>query len=303
MATKRTRTRTLSQVWCVRSPSRLNHYHTNQGLASAGTVLTRSESLVDGFQPVVPAIVPHGQVQQNPRPRRGAAWNDNEPDSTLPCPEEELPTFALRPVPYGDEIKCRILRKKSIARGGRNYPSYELYIEDGDRVVFFLSARKTNYVSQSSHYVISTERLDRWTKEATVAHVRNFIGTAFSIYDNADFSSKLKFGTHEEFAAVLYEPNILGVKGPRKMTAILPAMGENGKRAPMHPQNEKETLLFRSKRDIDPDVHVMHNKTPQWNAETESFVLNFNTRVTMASVKNFQIVHDHDRKTCLHMCL
>ena len=28
--------------------------------------------------------------------------------------------------------------------------------------------------------------------------------------------------------------------------------------------------------------------------ETQSFVLDFNQRVTIASVKNFQIVHDHD---------
>lgn len=30
--------------------------------------------------------------------------------------------------------------------------------------------------------------------------------------------------------------------------------------------------------------------------ETQSFVLNFNGRVTQASVKNFQIVHDNDCK-------
>ena len=32
-------------------------------------------------------------------------------------------------------------------------------------------------------------------------------------------------------------------------------------------------------------------------AESESFVLNFNGRVTKASVKNFQIVHPEDRKS------
>lgn len=68
-------------------------------------------------------------------------------------------------------------------------------------------------------------------------------------------------------------------------------------------------------------VLALHNKSPQWNEgiilssirtspstsnfhvadtkfmlETQSFVLNFNGRVTQASVKNFQIVHDNDRK-------
>ncbi|KAI9299281.1 tubby C-terminal-like domain-containing protein, partial [Cunninghamella echinulata] len=42
------------------------------------------------------------------------------------------------------------------------------------------------------------------------------------------------------------------------------------------------------------DLLVLHNKSPQWNEETQSFVLNFNGRVTQASVKNFQVVHDND---------
>ncbi|XP_023254048.1 protein king tubby 1-like [Seriola lalandi dorsalis] len=38
----------------------------------------------------------------------------------------------------------------------------------------------------------------------------------------------------------------------------------------------------------------LHNKTPVWNEETASHVLNFNGRVTQASIKNFQIVHNKD---------
>jgi tubby-related protein 1 len=38
----------------------------------------------------------------------------------------------------------------------------------------------------------------------------------------------------------------------------------------------------------------LHNKTPVWNDDTQSYVLNFHGRVTQASVKNFQIVHDSD---------
>ena len=42
------------------------------------------------------------------------------------------------------------------------------------------------------------------------------------------------------------------------------------------------------------EITTLYNKSPQWNEESQSFVLNFNGRVTLASVKNFQIVHDHD---------
>ena len=38
----------------------------------------------------------------------------------------------------------------------------------------------------------------------------------------------------------------------------------------------------------------LHNKTPVWNDDTQSYVLNFHGRVTQASVKNFQIVHESD---------
>ncbi|CAF4127905.1 unnamed protein product [Rotaria magnacalcarata] len=40
----------------------------------------------------------------------------------------------------------------------------------------------------------------------------------------------------------------------------------------------------------------LHNKSPIWNEETQSYVLNFHGRVTQASVKNFQVVHDNDQE-------
>lgn len=42
---------------------------------------------------------------------------------------------------------------------------------------------------------------------------------------------------------------------------------------------------------------TMINKPPKWNDTVRAFVLNFNGRVTMASVKNFQLVtpEDHER--------
>lgn len=42
----------------------------------------------------------------------------------------------------------------------------------------------------------------------------------------------------------------------------------------------------------------LHNKPPIWNEDSGSYTLNFQGRVTQASVKNFQIVHADDRE-CL----
>ena len=52
--------------------------------------------------------------------------------------------------------------------------------------------------------------------------------------------------------------------------------------------------LERWKRKLCDNLLELHNKTPVWNDETQSYVLNFHGRVTQASVKNFQLVHDDD---------
>jgi tubby-related protein 1 len=38
------------------------------------------------------------------------------------------------------------------------------------------------------------------------------------------------------------------------------------------------------------DLQLLINKPPRWNEQIGAYVLNFNGRVTMASVKNFQLV-------------
>lgn len=40
----------------------------------------------------------------------------------------------------------------------------------------------------------------------------------------------------------------------------------------------------------------MVNKPPKWNDAVGAYVLNFNGRVTMASVKNFQLVNPEDQE-------
>lgn len=40
------------------------------------------------------------------------------------------------------------------------------------------------------------------------------------------------------------------------------------------------------------EVVVMHNKPPRWNDALGAYCLNFNGRVTEASVKNFQLIAD-----------
>ncbi|KAJ3163615.1 hypothetical protein HDU86_000198 [Geranomyces michiganensis] len=217
----------------------------------------------------------------------------------------ELDAFVLKPIPMGQKLLCRIVRRKDGVE--KLYPRYELYIEDPDTShVFLLSARKKKK-SSSSYYVITTTRFaGKDDKDVMVAKVRsNFVGTAFTIYGgrNEDTTatpsqSSPRLGRNkrmrEELGMVLYDPNLLGFKGPRKMTVVLPSMTRDGKRVPLNPTDDRETLSGRLRNGNDREIMKLHNKAPQWNDETQSFVLNFNGRVTLASVKNFQIVHDND---------
>lgn len=57
---------------------------------------------------------------------------------------------------------------------------------------------------------------------------------------------------------------------------------------------ECDGLLIRYQNRRMENLIELHNKTPVWNDETQSHVLNFNGRVTQASIKNFQIVHSKD---------
>lgn len=61
-------------------------------------------------------------------------------------------------------------------------------------------------------------------------------------------------------------------------------------------QQDHESLLSKWQNKTMENLIELHNKAPVWNDDTQSYVLNFHGRVTQASVKNFQIVHDNDRK-------
>ncbi|XP_053169883.1 tubby-related protein 3 isoform X1 [Scomber japonicus] len=212
-----------------------------------------------------------------------------------------LEEFVLRPAPRGNSVKCRITRdKKGMDRG--LYPTYFMHMEreDGKRV-FLLAGRKRKK-SKTSNYLISVDATDLSREgESFIGKLRsNLMGTKFTVYDNGTNPCKNpgalleESNTRQELAAICYETNVLGFKGPRKMTVIIPGMNMNFERVPVRPQNEQESLLSRWQNHSLDNLIELHNKAPVWNDDTQSYVLNFHGRVTQASVKNFQIVHDND---------
>ncbi|XP_010114577.1 PREDICTED: tubby-related protein 1-like, partial [Chlamydotis macqueenii] len=231
--------------------------------------------------------------------KKGKGKKSKKKEERPPSPiieVDNLAEFGLQPAPQGVTIKCRVTRdKKGMDRG--LYPTYYLHL-DNDKKVFLLAGRKRKK-SKTSNYLISIDPTDlsRGGENFIGKLGSNLMGTKFTVFDNgvnpdranADWSN-----VRQELSAVVYETNVLGFKGPRKMTVIIPGMNANNERVPIRPRNDNDGLLMRWQNKNMDKVIELHNKAPVWNDETQSYVLNFHGRVTHASVKNFQIVHGSD---------
>nr|XP_018672988.1 tubby protein homolog [Ciona intestinalis] len=213
---------------------------------------------------------------------------------------DDLESFCMKPAPQGYTIKCRISRdNKGIDR--HSYPTYYLHYErDDGKKIFILAGRKRKR-SKTSNYLISVDATDLSRDgESYIGKLRsNIMGTKFTVYDHGIKLGKPginidRDNLREELVAVCYETNVLGFKGPRKMTVIIPGMNISHERVKFKPNHERETILSRWQNRNMENLIELSNKTPVWNEETQSYVLNFRGRVTQASVKNFQIVHQSD---------
>ncbi|KAM0003980.1 putative transcription factor TUBBY family [Helianthus debilis subsp. tardiflorus] len=113
---------------------------------------------------------------------------------------------------------------------------------------------------------------------------------------------------------ISYEVNVLGSRGPRRMQCVMNAIPASamdpGGSAPTQTEflvsnadSFSSLAFFRSKSaridnsqsgtlltgQNDPML-VLKNKAPRWHEQLQCWCLNFNGRVTVASVKNFQLV-------------
>jgi hypothetical protein len=152
----------------------------------------------------------------------------------LDTPESIL-SFVHQPAPRTKTLECRLVRQRSGVE--KLYPSYQLFLESpGKPQVLILTARKRKKTANAS-YVISLGHSK--AKDQIVAKLKsNFIGTEFTMFSDQE-SLKLDRQSDKlrEWGAVVYETNILGLKGPRKMSVLLPAMQASGEPFVFHPIN------------------------------------------------------------------
>uniref|UniRef100_A0A8C8YDV2 TUB like protein 2 n=1 Tax=Prolemur simus TaxID=1328070 RepID=A0A8C8YDV2_PROSS len=211
-----------------------------------------------------------------------------------------MEAYVLRPLPPGLTLQCCIRRDKHGVDKGM-FPSYYLFLEAPDGRKHLLLAGRKRKRSKTSNYLISVDPTDLSRNGSFfVGKLRsNVLGTKFTIFDNGVNPNRQNFflqtgHIRQELGAVCYETNILGCRGPRKMTVIIPAVDSQNERIICQPQNAQESILNRFQQGAMEKLTIMKSKTPLWSEESSAYVLNFHSRVTRASVKNFQIVHSQD---------
>ncbi|XP_032319411.1 tubby-related protein 1 [Camelus ferus] len=243
------------------------------------------------------AVVTKNSNQKGKAKGKGKKKAKEERAPSPPVEVDEPREFVLRPAPQGRTVRCRLTRdKKGMDRG--LYPSYFLHL-DTEKKVFLLAGRKRKR-SKTANYLISSDptNLSRGGENFIGKLRSNLLGNRFTAFDNGQNPHRggsTDVGSlRQELAAVIYETNVLGFRGPRRMTVIIPGMNSENERVPIRPRNASDGLLVRWQNKTLESLIELHNKPPIWNEDSGSYTLNFQGRVTQASVKNFQIVHADD---------
>ncbi|EPS71831.1 hypothetical protein M569_02926 [Genlisea aurea] len=213
-----------------------------------------------------------------------------------------FPSSLKKPGPRDSPTKCLIKRDKKNA-------SFYLYLaltpSFTEKGKFLLAARRYRNGAHTE-YIISLDADDlSQGSKAYVGKLRSdFLGTNFIIYDsqpphsgakpsssrsirrvaNKQISPQVPSGNFE-VGQISYKFNLLKSRGPRRMVCSLTCPSSS---PPEKHQNDPKT----KNNDDESPTTVLKNKAPRWHEHLECWCLNFHGRVTVASVKNFQLVEE-----------
>lgn len=241
-------------------------------------------------------------------PLEGAAPENRATFDCATVATHDMRSFLHNPFPKnGGMLQCRIVRDRS---GITNKLQPKYYIES-DAGVFLMAAQKQSH-NKTPNYAISMARgsIQKGT-DAFLGKLRSDVcGLQWLAYGpglnptKADTKQKSADApaiqlVRDELVAVQYSASFWGTKpkGPRKMTMTIPRVQPNGERLvcrTLTPQTDGLLALAGNQSQL---VESYSNKSPKWNDTIGAYVLNFNKRVTEASVKNFQLVSSSDPDT------
>ncbi|TMW91341.1 hypothetical protein EJD97_014474 [Solanum chilense] len=229
-------------------------------------------------------------------------------ESSLQAGKITFPSCLKQPGPRDPPLQCFIKRDKKNA-------TFYLYLALSpslmDQGKFLLAARRYRNGAHIE-YIISLDADDLSQRsKAYVGKLRSdFLGTNFTIYDSQaphngarpsssrscrrfaskQISPQLPAGNFE-VGSVSYKLNLLKSRGPRRMICSLncPCPGEAASDKSQDAPKKKQAGSAEA------NSTVLKNKAPRWHEHLQCWCLNFHGRVTVASVKNFQLVATMDQ--------
>ncbi|KAG9410325.1 hypothetical protein AC1031_018360 [Aphanomyces cochlioides] len=222
--------------------------------------------------------------------------------------------MVMRPVPVdAGIIRCYV---KQVNRGLFNSYGYELYVQgrigtdESDR--FLLASKKQMRKNMTGNYSIyTTVTCDESSRVGRMGS--NFLGTVFTMYDNGRDPQKIAkihnaagpndlplgpgdnaLQIREELGCCTYEANRTSV-GPRKMRVCIPDVDEAGRHSKIvRPMSQRERIVSRMASGNLTDLVKFVNREPVFREDLGAYCLDFGGRVSMASVKNFQLISAED---------
>ncbi|KAI8003496.1 Tubby-like F-box protein 5 [Camellia lanceoleosa] len=234
-----------------------------------------------------------------------------------------FPISLKQPGPRDSLIQCYIKRDRVTS-------TYSLYLglspalsEDVSKLL--LAAKKIRKATSTDFRISLATNDFSQSNHAYIGKLRsNFLGSKFSIYDSqrlCDHAIRSNGRSHRKrnynVATISYELNVLRTKGPRRMLCtmnsiptsavqgggIAPTVATfgnflNEQCSPLSVSKGKNLVKFGSNSLTEPlepvhdtrDPLILKNKAPRWHEQLQCWCLNFKGRVTVASVKNFQLV-------------
>lgn len=223
----------------------------------------------------------------------------------------DMAKTATQPVPLdAGIIRCYV---KQVYRGVFKQYSYELYLQGQigtqEEDKFLLAARRQVRSNMTANYLIHTDK--ECSDGKRIGRMgSNFLGTCFTMYDNGRDPQKVAkiqdavssndelvhnvLQIREELGCVTYEPNRTSV-GPRKMRVVIPDVDENGVSSKIvRPMSRQDRLVTRLQTGDLKDLMRFSNREPVFREDLGAYCLDFGGRVSMASVKNFQLINTED---------
>lgn len=238
-----------------------------------------------------------------------------------------FPSSLKQPGARDPPMQCFIKRRKETSTYYLYLGLTPTFMENGK---FLLAARRFRHPTSTEYIIsLDADDLSQGSNAYVGKLSSDFLGTKFTIYDSQpphngarlssnragrrvaskQVSPRVPAGSYN-VGQVAYKFNLLGSRGPRRMQCLLHSvqfstMEHIGKVSTckevsdstidksISTLNGEGSSKFSESSDIPVGKCapiVLKNKAPRWHEQLQCWCLNFHGRVTVASVKNFQLV-------------